>query len=150
MQQKMNKKKILAIMRDTLETNAASTLAQAKDINQEANALIDALVDLSKCAILKQIKKNDPYMIERLKYHLTDIENFHTVGEDFEELMDCVNRIRNGYPLPSLMKSATDCKSLVTGNELDWTTIGLQTFKEMTNAFKENSIYDFTKKKLDK
>jgi hypothetical protein len=130
--QKMNKKKILAIVRDT------------KDLKQEANDWIDALVDLSQCAIFKRFKKpewiikllnNDPYMSEELrvlKYHLTDLEHFQTVGQEIEELMDCINKLRNGYPLPSLMKSATDCKSIVTGNE------------------KENSIYDFTKKKLDK
>jgi len=145
--QKMNKKKILAIVRDT------------KDLKQEANDWIDALVDLSQCAIFKRFKKpewiikllkteyvikkvNDPYMSEELrvlKYHLTDLEHFQTVGQEIEELMDCINKLRNGYPLPSLMKSTTqsvylsrDCKSIVTGNE------------------KENSIYDFTKKKLDK
>jgi len=132
--QKMNKKKILAIVRDT------------KDLKQEANDWIDALVDLSQCAIFKRFKKpewnsantarrwdlkNDPYMSEELrvlKYHLTDLEHFQTVGQEIEELMDCINKLRNGYPLPSL----------VLQNENEWREPRAET------------IYEFTKKKLDK
>jgi len=121
--QKMNKKKILAIVRDT------------KDIKQEANDWIDALVDLGKCAIFKRVQKfahlNNPYMSEELrllKYHLTEIDNLRTVGEEIEELMDCINKLRNGYPLPSL----------VLQNENEWREPRAET------------IYEFTKKKLDK
>ena len=74
---------------------------KSNNVVEEANILIDAIIQLRQCKIFERVNKSNygKPPLSKLKWHLMGVDEYRVCAEELEEMFTALNAIRNLYPI---------------------------------------------------